>query len=77
MSWDMKQKQSRECYKDDPVVLKNVFNCFLSPRPPGAPGGGPDYHLPEKICRFGADSGPDPGVNYICFFIFGYEAKLG
>ena len=46
-----------------------IFNFVLGPPPPpGGPGGGSGLSFPQGNRRFGADSGPNPGI-----FVFGFK----
>jgi hypothetical protein len=38
------------------LYLRTLFNCFLSPLPPGGPGEGPDCHFPKEIYDLGPNS---------------------
>ncbi len=51
--------------------LRTLFILFLSPLPPGSPGGpeeGPDCYLLREIDDFGADFGPDLGGYFVLLF---------
>ena len=55
-------------------VFKDAFDFDLVSPPPRGSGGGSALSLSKGIRGFGADAGPEPGVN---LFYFDFQEQLG